>query len=93
VFTDAVDAKFKIKRHRQGATVAESDDASRTVVARFTVQAAAPLPWHTHAGPVIVNVTQGELVHVHADDCAHRAYKAGTPFVDPGHGHVHMPEL
>jgi hypothetical protein len=38
---------------------------------------------------VIVNVTQGELVHVPADDRSHRAYPAGTAFVDPGHGHDH----
>jgi quercetin dioxygenase-like cupin family protein len=51
VFTDAVDAKFKIKRHAEGATVVKSDGASRTVVARFTVQPEAQFPWHTHAGP------------------------------------------
>ena len=38
---------------------------------------------------MIVNVTQGELVYVPADDCSQRAYPAGTAFVDPGHGHVH----
>jgi hypothetical protein len=38
---------------------------------------------------VSVNVTQGELVYVPADDCSHRAYPAGTAFVDPGRGHVH----
>jgi quercetin dioxygenase-like cupin family protein len=51
VFTDAVDAKFKIKRHGEGATVVKSDDASRTVVARFTVQPATQFPWHTHPAP------------------------------------------
>jgi hypothetical protein len=38
---------------------------------------------------VSVNVTLGELVYVPADDCSHRAYPAGTAFVDPGRGHVH----
>jgi quercetin dioxygenase-like cupin family protein len=89
VFTDAVDAKFKIKRDGQATTVVNTDDASRTVVARFTVQPGAQFPWHTHPGPVIVNVTQGELVYVRADDCSQRPYPAGTAFVDPGHGHVH----
>ena len=88
VFTDDVGAKFKIKRAGEGATVVNTD-ASRTVVAKFTVQAGARFPWHTHPGPVIVNVTQGELVYIPADDCSHRAYPAGTAFVDPGHGHVH----
>ena len=89
VFTDGVSAKFKIKRPREGATVVKSEDASRTLVARFTVQPGARFPWHTHPGPVIVNVTQGELVYVPADDCSRRSYPAGTAFVDPGHGHVH----
>ena len=62
VFTDAVEAKFKVKRPGEGATVVNSKDASRTVVARFTVQPGAQFPWHTHPGPVTVNVTQGELV-------------------------------
>ena len=89
VFTDGVGAKFKVKPHEEETTVVNSKDASRTVVARFTVQPGAQFPWHTHPGPVIVNVTQGELVYVPADDCSRRAYPAGTAFVDPGHGHVH----
>jgi quercetin dioxygenase-like cupin family protein len=89
LFTDDVDAKFKIKRPREGTTVVNTGDASRTLVARFTVQPGARFPWHTHPGPVVVNITQGELVYVPADDCSRRAYPAGTAFVDPGHGHVH----
>ena len=89
LFTDDVAAKFKIKRPGEGTMVVNSKDASRTLVARFTVQPGAQFPWHTHPGPVIVNVVQGELVYVPADDCSHRAYPAGTAFVDPGHGHVH----
>jgi len=38
---------------------------------------------------VLVNVTQGELIYVDADDCADRPYRAGTAFADAGHGHVH----
>jgi quercetin dioxygenase-like cupin family protein len=89
MFTDDVDAKFKIKLDGQGTTVVNADDPSRTVVARFTVQPGAQFPWHSHRGPVIVNVTSGELVYVVADDCVERGYPAGTAFVDPGHGHVH----
>ena len=89
VFTDDVASKFKITGAGEGTTVVKSKDASRTLVARFTVQPGARFPWHTHPGPVIVNVTQGELVYVPADDCSRRAYPAGTAFTDPGHGHVH----
>jgi quercetin dioxygenase-like cupin family protein len=89
VFTEAVDAKFKIKHDGMATTVVNSKEASRTLVARFTVQPGAQFPWHSHPGPVIVNVTQGELVYVPADDCSQRVYPAGTAFVDPGQGHVH----
>jgi quercetin dioxygenase-like cupin family protein len=89
MFTDEVDAKFKIKLDGQNTTVVHVDDPSRTVTARFTVQPGAQFPWHSHPGPVIVNVVAGELVYVGADDCVQRSYPAGTSFIDPGQGHVH----
>src|SRR5918995_1513147 len=89
VFTDDVDLKLKIKLDGKKTTVVHARDPSRTLVARFTVQPGAQFPWHSHAGPVIVNVTQGELVYVGADDCTERSYPEGTAFVDAGHGHVH----
>jgi quercetin dioxygenase-like cupin family protein len=76
------------RRHGQRVVV-NVKDPSRTFVARFTLQPGAQFPWHTHPGPVIVNVTEGELVYVGADDCVKRSYPAGTAFVDAGHGHVH----
>jgi len=89
VFTDDVDLKLKVKQHRGRRIVVKAKDPSRTLVAKFTVQPGAVFPWHSHAGPVIVNVTKGELVYVPAEDCSRRSYPAGTAFVDPGHGHVH----
>ena len=89
VFTDDVDLKLKIKFDGNATRVVNARDPSRTLVARFTVQPGAQFPWHSHAGPVIVNVTRGELVYVDADDCKERAYPAGTAFVDAGHGHTH----
>ena len=62
---------------------------SNIAVARFTVQPGAQFPWHSHPGPVIVTVTQGELVYVMADGCSENSYAAGTAFVDPGRGMVH----
>jgi hypothetical protein len=38
---------------------------------------------------VIVNVVQGTLVYVGADDCVRRPYPVDTAFVDLGHGDVH----
>ena len=90
LFTDDVRGQFRIKLEGDHlTTVVNMHDASRTVVARITVQPGAQFPWHTHDGPVIVNIAQGELVYVDASDCIERPYAAGTAFADPGHGHVH----
>ncbi len=62
---------------------------SRTVVVRFTVQPGAVFGWHTHPGPVVVNVAEGELTYVSADDCVERDYPRGTAFIDAGGDHVH----
>jgi hypothetical protein len=88
-FTDDVSAQIKVKLDGRATQVANIQDPSRTVVAQLTVQPGAQFPWHTHPGPVIVNVAQGELVYVNASDCVHRPYPAGTAFVDPGRGNVH----
>jgi quercetin dioxygenase-like cupin family protein len=87
VFPDDVDMKIKIKTDGRREVV-KVVDPSRTVTGRFTVQPGARFPWHTHAGPVVVNVVEGTLVYVETD-CSGQAYPAGTAFVDPGHGHVH----
>ena len=89
VFTDDVDTKFKIKMDGRKTTVVKDKNPSRTVVARFTVQPGAQFPWHSHPGPVIVNIVSGELTYLPAHDCVERRYGAGTAFVDPGHGHTH----
>ena len=91
LFTDDVRGQFRIKLEGEHRTTVVNmlHDASRTVVARITVQPGAQFPWHTHSGPVIVNIAQGELVYVEAGDCIERPYPASTAFADPGHGHVH----
>jgi quercetin dioxygenase-like cupin family protein len=89
VFPDDVDLTVKLKLDGGATHVVKAEDPSRTVVTRVTVQPGAQFPWHTHAGPVIVNVVGGTLVYVAADDCVAREYPAGTAFVDLGHGHVH----
>jgi hypothetical protein len=88
-FTDDVSGQFKVKLDGQATNVLNMSDASRTAVARITVQPGAQFPWHTHPGPVIANVIQGELTYVQATDCVDRPYPAGTVFVDPGNGNVH----
>jgi len=89
VFTDNVDLKFKIKLDGKATDVANLKNPSRTLTARFTLEDGAQFPWHTHPGPVVVNVVEGELTYVGADDCVERQYPAGTAFVDAGGDHVH----
>jgi quercetin dioxygenase-like cupin family protein len=89
VFTDNVDLKVKNKLDGKATDVVNVKDPSPTVTARITVQPGGQFPWHTHRGPVVVNVVEGELVYVAADDCVRREYPAETAFIDPGRGHVH----
>jgi quercetin dioxygenase-like cupin family protein len=88
-FTDDVSLKLKNTVDGEETEVAKAKEASRTVVARITVQPRAQFPWHTHPGPVVANVAQGKLTYVDAHDCAKRDYPAGTAFVDAGGDHVH----
>ena len=87
--TDNVTATITVAREGMDEMVLDVADLSNVAVARFTVQPGAQFPWHTHPGPVIVTVTQGELVYVMAEGCHEAAYAAGTAFVDPGRGMVH----
>ena len=89
VFTDDVDLKIKNKLDGEATEVTHVKDPSRTVTARFTIQPGAVFGWHTHPGPVVVNVVEGELTYVAADDCLERDYPADTAFVDAGGDHVH----
>jgi quercetin dioxygenase-like cupin family protein len=89
VFPDEIDMKFKLRLHDGGAMVVNVDDPSRTVDVRYTVQPSAQFPWHSHRGPVVVNIISGTLTYVPADTCHERTFTAGQAFVDPGHGHVH----
>jgi quercetin dioxygenase-like cupin family protein len=89
VFPDLIDMKIKLKTHDGGTTVVNVDDPSRTVDVRYTVQPGARFPWHTHYGPVIVNIVSGSLTYVEAGTCDETTYSSGQAFVDAGHGHVH----
>ena len=87
-FVDDIDLKIKIRTGDE-TIVVNADDPSQTAVVRYTVQPGAAFPWHTHAGPVVVNVVSGALTYIDAEDCGEETYSAGQAFVDPGHGHAH----
>jgi quercetin dioxygenase-like cupin family protein len=88
-FTDDVAAQIRLKPQGRALKVVNLDEASRMVVLKITVQPGARFPWHTHPGPVMVAVTQGDLVYVYGDDCVERTYPTGTALVDPG-ANVHF---
>jgi quercetin dioxygenase-like cupin family protein len=83
-FTDEIDMTLSYKLPGEERHTLERSDPSRIVTARITIQPGAEFPWHTHPGPVIVNVVQGKLTYVLASDCKKRPYKEGSAFVDPG---------
>ena len=88
-FTDDVAAQIRLKPEGRPQKVVNLDDASSMVVLKITVQPGARFPWHIHPGPVMVAVTQGDLVYVYGDDCVERTYPTGTALVDPG-SNVHF---
>jgi quercetin dioxygenase-like cupin family protein len=82
-FTDDIAAQIRLKPEGRSRHVVNFDP-SKMVVAKITVQPGARFPWHTHPGPVLVAVTQGDLVYAYGDDCVERNYPARTALVDPG---------
>lgn len=88
-FTDAVALQFRFKLEGDSTRVINSRDPSHMIMTKITVQPRAQFPWHTHPGPVLVNVAGGHLTYVNATDCVHRQYPEGTAFLDPGRGNVH----
>jgi quercetin dioxygenase-like cupin family protein len=80
--------KIKLRMHG-GMMVVHVDDPSRTVSVKYTVQPGAQFPWHSHRGPVVVNLMSGTLDYIPAGTCDEQTYSGGQSFIDPGHGHVH----
>ncbi|MFC7044458.1 cupin domain-containing protein [Halobacteriaceae archaeon GCM10025711] len=91
-FPDEVTATFRMQYDGGGdAIVSELPrDASSAVVAKVTWEPEGTSGWHTHPGPVIVSVVEGELELINERDCLVRTYTAGEAFIDPGQGNVHI---
>lgn len=91
-FPDEVRAGFRLRYDDGGGTVVSNlpRDAGTVVQARVTWQPGGTSGWHTHPGPVVVTVTEGEVEVTNARDCETRTYEAGEAFLDPGQGNVHI---
>ncbi|NMF86549.1 cupin domain-containing protein [Nodosilinea sp. P-1105] len=87
--TDNVSFDIRLQPEGRPEQVLELDDPSRITVVEFTIQPGAIFPWHTHPGPALAGVQQGELIYIYADDCIERPYPTGTMFIDPGGDNVH----
>lgn len=92
-FADPVSIMFRLADDGSDRTkVIQVRNAKDTVIQEITFTAGGHTGWHSHPGPALVLVTQGELTLYSADDptCAGRSYAAGQAFIDPGQGHVHI---
>lgn len=72
--------------------IANLDDPSQVVTQEITLGAGGHTGWHTHPGPVIVQVKSGTVSCYDGDDptCTRHDYSAVEAFMDPGQGHVHI---
>ncbi|MGB9956441.1 cupin domain-containing protein [Haloferax prahovense] len=91
-FPDEVAATFRLKYDDGDRTIVSNlpRDASTTIFAKVTWDPAGTSGWHTHPGPVIVSVVEGELELINERDCIARIYSAGEAFIDPGQGNIHI---
>lgn len=89
-FADRVGLKFKIKD--DASEVLHVPDAQDTVMQMIVLGPGGQTGWHSHPGPTIVLVKNGELTLYsdHGGTCSNRTYSAGQAFIDSGQGHVHL---
>lgn len=83
-FTD--DITMSIRRSLDGGPtqVLNLRDPGHIVVARVELAPGAAFPWHTHPGPVVISVAEGDLVYQQSTDCRKRDYGPQDALVDPG---------
>jgi len=60
------------------------------VVRSFDYAPNSTTGWHTHPGPVFINVISGTVTFYEVDDptCTPKVVTAGQGYVDTGHGHI-----
>src|ERR1700719_1894027 len=84
-----------------GGTDPEGEDTKVKIIAKEpsdvyvvtnTIAPGGYSGWHTHPGPSVVLVKSGTATVYLEDDpnCLPRRFPAGSGFIDPGGGHVHM---
>lgn len=91
-FADDVSMSFTMTytEGEMGTREVEVDDGASVIVGEVTWEPGGTSGWHTHPGPVIVCVAEGEIELVNEDDCVARTYSAGDAFAAQGQGNVHV---
>lgn len=89
-FTDDVSIQIRNKFLGRRTDALNVHDASNIAVVKVTFQPGAVFPWHTHPGPVLITVAEGDFVYALSEDCLDRWYPAGTAVIDAGFGNEHM---
>jgi hypothetical protein len=83
---------FKVKTDPESLVDFEAKAKSHCdmVVRVHDYAAGGSTGWHTHPGPVFINVLQGQVTFYEADDpaCTPHVVSAGEGYVDTGHGHL-----
>ncbi len=92
-FAGPVDLMFRFtENHAPGTQVLHVLNAQDTVMQQIVFGPGGHTGWHSHPGPVVVLVAQGELTFYSGEDpsCTGRTFSAGQAFIDSGQGHVHI---
>ena len=91
-FRDPHDQDFKVKRMTDDWHVEiKAKPAFDIAVQSIVFQAGGNSGWHTHPGPVFIQVVSGTMTFYESDDptCTPIVRKAGEAFLDVG-DHAHM---
>lgn len=68
------------------------NEPAEVVVQQITIAPGGHTGWHTHPGNAVAVIKSGTLTIYDGDDasCEGRDYAAGSVYLDPGYGHVHI---
>ena len=92
--------RFKVKTpesegdHNNGQVsldfMAQAKPGMDMVVRTFDYLPGSTTGWHTHPGPVFINVISGTVTFYELDDptCTPKVVTAAQGYVDTGHGHI-----
>ena len=86
-FADPTNVTFTVNGRQTNVT-----NARETVVQRIVIGPGGNTGWHSHPGPVVVLIKEGQMSFYDSEDptCTVRTYSAGQSFIDRGQGDVHI---